>query len=141
MKKIILLLLLLGCTFNSFGQQIGKTKIEVEGQFDKVDLDDFYNKWIESETSYIINFKKNPIGIKNAVEKMKSILYYNNLSFTNPEINSNYLASYVKNIEDYESLDSSIYAGSSEVRMSWFVNDKALTLVLKDSHYWIICSK
>jgi hypothetical protein len=139
MNKIILLLLFV--TNFTFAQKIGNADIIIEGNFTEVDLDNFYEKWIESNTSYIMKFKINPIGVKHAFEKTKAILYKNNVPFSKTETNSNHLASYVDGLDDYEDINLSINDGSSEIRMSWFLGDQLFLIYLKEGSYILMCTK
>lgn len=139
MKKIILLLFLVSGVVNA--QKIGKTVIKVEGVMGKIETEDSYGKWIEAPESYMMEFKTTTIGVKNAVETVKDILSENDVSFINPQLNKNFMASYVKNIYDYESLNTSISAGGSEIKMGWLVDGNLLYLSLKEGLYVIIINK
>jgi len=139
MKKIILLLLLVSGFVNA--QKIGKTEIKVEGLLSNIENGDYYDKWLETSKSYMMEFKVNTIGVKNAIEMVRQILLENDVPFEKTESNKSFLASYVKNIDDYESLDTSISAGGSEVKMTWFFEGKLLYLSLKEGMYVLIVNK
>lgn len=139
MKKIILLLLLVSGFVNA--QKIGKTELKVEGVLGQVERENSYNSWLETPGGYMMEFKVNTIGVKNAVEIVKEILSKNNISFVKPQLNKSFLASYVNNIDDYENLNMSISAGGSEVYMMWLFDEKTICLSLKEGMYLIIINK
>jgi hypothetical protein len=122
-------------------QKIGKTEIKVEGELGKIEREDSYGKWLDTPVFYTMGFKVNTIGVKNAVEIVKEILSENNIAFAKPRLNKSFLASYVKNIDDYENLNTSISVGGSEVYMMWLFDGKTICLSLKEGMYLVMVEK
>lgn len=139
MKKIMLLLLFVPLI--GFSQDFGNYKVEEHKPEPKTGL--VKNQWYKSSGgSFIQYFNQTPIGIKNAISEIKSILLSNKIKIEEPSLDSTYLSSIVKDFYDYEMLNISISNESSEVYQSWDIDRKSF-LVLnlkKDSYYIMILS-
>lgn len=137
MKKIILVLLLF-VPIISFCQDFGNYKVEnYKIAPDKGSLN---NQWyIFKSGGFYKDFNKTPIGIKNAISDIKSILLVNKIKIEEPTLNTTYLSSIVKDLYDYEMLNISISNESSEVYQSWDIDRKQfLILTLKKDSYNIM---
>jgi len=139
MKKCYLLFLLF-ISVTSFAQQIGEYKLNFvkKATTENLRLNDI---WLESDTYYVMFFKKNTIGVKHAMDNVKEILNANKLSFETPIVEKSYLSSRVRDINDYEQLDLNLSMGKAEVYKSWLINDKVVLLKLNDELYQILISK
>lgn len=78
-----------------------------------------FEQLIKIDVGYAISFTRTPVGLKHCFEKVKSILYDNNKSFSAPDRDDVLLASYVEGIEDFEHLNLSLQIGDSEVVKGW----------------------
>lgn len=137
MKKIILLLLFVPLI--GFSQEFGNYKIEKALLYNNNTVF-VSNQWYKDEEGKfcIKKYNKTPIGIKNAMSDVKTILYSNKVDFNSPFIDDTYLSSIVKNIEDYEILNIEIKSENSEVNKQWRISDyNYLVLRLKKEGYEI----
>lgn len=75
--------------------------------------------WLEWKYTYVIKFDQTPIGIKHLYETLDKLLRLNSFEFDNPQKDKTYLASYSKDITDYEKLNTSLMVGDSEIEKTW----------------------
>ena len=130
MKNFIILLFLSFISISVFPQVNGidfKTAIKINDNDEVI-----YEKLTIVDNGYVIPYKLNPVGIKHCVEKFNEIMVNNNLTYDNIYHNDMLLASYVDNITDYSSLSTSLIAGSSEITLSWEINEWFIVLVMND---------
>jgi hypothetical protein len=143
MKKIILLLLVLLVYSFGYSQEFGKYKIENAITYNNNTLF-ATNKWYKNkEGSFCLKkYNQTPIGIKNAISDTKSILYSNDVKFSDPFIDDSFLSSIVTGIEDYEMLNITIKQESSVVSKQWRIPGSIyVALNLKNEKYEITVFK
>jgi len=136
-----ILTILLSCS-NVYGQPKG---VNYDGALNSKAGDNALKTDIllyQNDSTFFYAYKMNPIGIKHAITKLFELLKANELEYDWPDYEDVYLASYVDNIFDYESLDTSIKVGKSEVIQAWYVDDWFIGIVLNESLYMIsICKR
>jgi hypothetical protein len=74
--------------------------------------------------AYCITYPLAPIGLQHCMDKLKTLLAQNNLSWNNPHKDKSFLAATVNpNLEDYTNLHASLQAQASEVNRTWELQD------------------
>lgn len=140
MKKIIFILCFIPLI--GFSQDFGNFKVEdFKKELEKGTVN---NQWYEFKSGggFYKYFNKTPIGIKNAISEIKTILLSNKLRIENPSMDSSYLSSLVKDIYDYEMLNITISNENSEITKTWDIERKQfLMLNLKSDKYSIVILK
>ena len=138
MKKIVLITLILISSI-AYSQEFGNYKVEKAIIYNNNTKFNF-NQWYKNtDGSFCLkHYSQTPIGIKNAVSDVKSILFANKTDFENTLVDSSFLSAIVKDIEDYEMLNITIGSESSEVYKNWRISEyRYLTLSLKKNSYEI----
>lgn len=121
MKLFLMFLPLLTYVIHTQSQPISYFEIRDAINFDENKTSTVeYEKWYAKLGSdYFIVFKQNTIGVKKAIELAQSICSNNNFDFNRPTYDNSYLASYVKNLGDYERINTSVSLGSSIIEKYW----------------------
>ena len=138
MKKIILITLILISSI-TYSQEFGNYKVENAIIYNNNTKFNFNQWYKDKEGDFCLKYySQTPIGIKTALSDVKSILFANKTNFENAIVDSSYLSSLVKDLNDYEMLNISISSESSEVYKNWRISEnKYLTLTLKKDSYVI----
>ncbi len=139
MKKIALLVLLIpviGFSQLKYPSETITAKKVTKENYDEKEV------WLDYSFGYIIKFEQTPVGLKHLFEKAKSVLEYNNFEFNKPSKDDSLLASYSKDLSNYQSLNTALLVGDSEIDMLWN-NDTSsyISIDLNDKDYKIVITK
>ena len=129
MRNLFFAFMLFSVTAN--GQIIAFKSSEVKPYPERTEPEN--KQWYKmKEGTTVMTFNLNTIGVKSAIAKVKEILILNGLDFDNPSKDNSYLASYVENIDDYESLSLSCRSGGSIISKSWKKGDDGISILLDE---------
>lgn len=139
MKKIILLLLfvpVIGFSQLIYTDEIKNAPISTPENFQDKEV------WRDWKIIYTMKFEKTPIGVKHLFEITSDLLKLNNFEFDKPDRDKTYLASYSKDINDYETLNAALKLGDSEIDRKWSKGiGKYISIILNKSEYIISVTK
>ena len=138
MKKLVLLLFLfVSALAYSQPKGIGSV-ISVSNEKEHVSLlseitgQMYYINYGKSKGTYYAYFPQTPVGTKRAIDRVHGILVANNRSLHKPDVEDDLFASYVSSILDYQSLNTSLVVGSSEVFRAWDFEDNWRVALIMD---------
>jgi hypothetical protein len=98
-----------------------------------------YEDLLAFKGAYCITYPLAPIGLQHCMDKLRSLLFANNLAWNNPHKDKSFVAANVnQNFEDYINLHGSLQAQASEVNRTWELeNGWYISLNLTVSAYTI----
>lgn len=134
--KIIVLSLILFFPILSNGQIIAFKTSEVK-PYPKNTESEFKQWYSLTPLATIVRFNQNTVGVIKAISLIKEILSKNDLNFDSPSKDESYLASYVKDINDFENLDLSCKTGGSIIAITWEKGYERIVLSLDEKFYTI----
>ena len=130
MKKIVFALFFVFSPVVVFSQLV-KTKAIIEAPKANKENFDQNEVWLNMyDAFYRIKFEQNPVGVKHLFENLKEILEANNLDINKPFYDRSLLASYVKDLGDYEAINASALTGSTEIAKYWIGNNSTVGRII-----------
>jgi hypothetical protein len=101
-----------------------------------------YEELLAYNGAYCITYPLAPIGLQRCMDKLKTLLSQNSLSWNNPHKDKSFVAANVNsNFEDYTNLHTSLQAQASEVNRTWELQDGwyiSLNLTVNAYTIWFI---
>lgn len=101
-----------------------------------------YEDLLAYNGAYCITYPLAPIGLQHCMDKLKSLLIQNNLTWSNPHMDKSFVAANVNpDAADYMNLHASLQAQTSEVNRTWALRDGwyiSLNLTVNAYTIWFI---
>ena len=131
MKRVIILTIAMILTLNLSAQIKGVDFTKAKAFRTDADIENEVLLHVE-DGNYAIIYPNTPVGVKHAIERFDKLLSDNDLKISDAIYKDVLLASYVRGLDDYGSLSTSLNVGDSEIVYGFNKNGYRIALSLKE---------